>query len=264
MHDIHPGARPMTTRARRTALALIACGAALAWTAPAAAQASETYPAGTLAGIGGCTLSVTQPGLVNRNDVERAASAAYPATLRGYARPRVSALLEIRVLADGTVDTSSWFVKESDYPEFGEAARAVLPAMRFEPATVGGAAVPAWIRHRLTFQDPTRTPPDEGVYSVSEPLTEMPVLQNAAELAAEIHRDGPPAAALVQLRVDRNGAVTASSIAVLMATDSAIEEPVRAIARRMRFTPGKLMDQPAPGVVAIPVHFGCMAPGGAS
>ena len=257
MHHTHPGARPMTPHARRTALMLIACGAALAGTVPAAAQTSPPPP--ILDGTGSCALSVTRARLVS--DVEQAAMAAYPTALRGMVQPREVVPLTIRVLADGTVDTASFSVAPTVYPEFREAARAVLPTMRFEPARVGGAAVAAWIRHDLPFQDPASIQQD-GTYELT--LEGRPVLTNGEELAPETRRDGSPAVALVRMHVSGTGTVSPSSIEIEMTTDPAIEEPARQLAQRMRFTPKMFGGRPLGAMVAIPIHFGCLAPGGDS
>jgi TonB family protein len=264
MHDFHLRTPTTTPRAGRTALALLACGALVACAAPATtaerapALAPAPAPKIELVGPGGCALPVTSPVLANRDEVQRLAAAAYPASVRGRGRWSESVLLRIRVLADGTVEPGSASVDTARFEALGEAARTVAPGMRFQPATVGGAAVPAWRRQYVTFVDTTQAAPFEGTAQMT--YTEQPVLRNGAELAPEARRDGPPAVAFLRLRLDESGAVN-PSVFVEMATDTAVEEPAREIARRMRFTPAEINGFRARSAVAIPIYFGCMAPG---
>lgn len=260
MYDLHPGTPTTTTRACRTAFALLACGALVSCTAPAPAPAPAPAQQGdpVLAGPGGCAPPVAPPVLANRDEVERQSAAAYPASVRGRGRRSESVLLRMRVLADGTVEPGSVSVDTAAFPELGEAARTVAPGLRFEPATVGGAPVAAWVRQYLVFVDPTQGPSSGGTYQMT--YTEQPALRNGAELAAETRRDGPAAVAFLRLRLDESGAVN-PSVFVEMVTDPAVEAPARDIARRMRFSGAKINGFPTRSAVAVTIHFGCMAPG---
>jgi len=93
----------------------------------------------------------TQPELLNARNMTRITSRAYPAEVRGRRAP-ATVDVHMKILADGTVDSSSVSIATSPDPLFNAAAAKVAVQMRFKPATLGGQPVPVWVTVPITFR----------------------------------------------------------------------------------------------------------------
>lgn len=89
-----------------------------------------------------------EPRLINRETVVRAMQREYPPHLRD-AGVAGAAEVRFRVDEDGSVSHASVL---SAHPQFGVPALRVVQLMRFEPATVGGASVKAWVVLPMQWQ----------------------------------------------------------------------------------------------------------------
>ena len=90
------------------------------------------------------------PELLNRQEVAAIISRNYPPLLRD-AGVTGSVMLRFRILTDGTVDPASVEAFEATHQEFVDAARGVVPQMRFRPARVGGRVVRVWVLLPVQF-----------------------------------------------------------------------------------------------------------------
>jgi TonB family protein len=96
-------------------------------------------------------VTVIPPELLNRDEVQAEISRRYPSALRDYGIMG-SALVRLRVLADGTVDPYLIEVLSASHDSFGDAAAMTAETMRFRPAQVGGRNVAAWVTVPVTFR----------------------------------------------------------------------------------------------------------------
>jgi TonB family protein len=126
---------PRLTRSSAIRAALLAAALLLA-AAPARAQGADGPD--------------TQPELLNARNMTRITSRAYPAEVRGRRAP-ATVSVHMKILADGSVDSSSVSIVTSPDPLFNTAAAKVAVQMRFRPATLGGAPVPVWVTVPVTF-----------------------------------------------------------------------------------------------------------------
>lgn len=126
---------PRLTRSRSLRAALLAAALLLA-AAPARAQAADGPD--------------TQPEMLNARALTRIISRAYPAEVRGRRAP-ATVSVHLKILADGTVDSTSVSIAASPDPLFNAAAAKVALQMRFKPATLGGEPVPVWVTVPVTF-----------------------------------------------------------------------------------------------------------------
>jgi TonB family protein len=90
-----------------------------------------------------------EPELENRGAVASAIVREFRQTLRS-GRSGVASI-RMRIGADGGVDPATIRVVESTHPDFTGPAARVVRVMRFRPARVGGAAVPAWVTLPVSF-----------------------------------------------------------------------------------------------------------------
>jgi TonB family protein len=73
------------------------------------------------------------------------------------------AVLRLRVRADGTPDPATVrLVRAVGDAELDSAVLALVPRMRFHPATVEGIPVRAWVRQPIRFEIPEPPPPPRG------------------------------------------------------------------------------------------------------
>jgi TonB family protein len=242
---------------RRNAAALALGVAALTCPVSASAQLDQPWAYNMTDPTGSCEAVIRRAIAANGGHIMRQANALYPPSLRARRIATGSALLKLHVRADGSVDAASIAVEETTDEAFAEPARAIALEMRFEPARVGEVPVAAWIRNRIDFEDPEAVRGDEGTYEL--PMLEPPVVQDAREVKQETDRHrNAPGAALVQFRVERDGAVDSASVMVELATTPAIEEAAAALAPRLRFTPVMMGRQAIPVWITVPINFGCV------
>jgi TonB family protein len=128
---------------------------ALAACAPAQPAASSAPAPGTEAPAGRARpyeLSEvdTQPALLNREAVAAAIRANYPTLLRD-AGVIGTATVRFVVGADGVPERSTIRAETSTHPDFGVAGERVAAAMRFSPATLGGAPVRVVLTLPISF-----------------------------------------------------------------------------------------------------------------
>ncbi|HEU4562172.1 MAG TPA: energy transducer TonB [Longimicrobium sp.] len=116
--------------------AAVAAAALLLATTPARAQQADEPD--------------TQPELLNERNLARLASRAFPASMRGRRAP-ATVEVKMKILADGTVDSTSVSIHSSPEPEFNEPAARVAMQLRFKPATLAGEPVPVWVTYPITF-----------------------------------------------------------------------------------------------------------------
>jgi TonB family protein len=95
----------------------------------------------------------TQPVLLNRRELPRLTTAAYPAQLR-QRRLSGAAELRMKVLPDGTVDSTSISITAATERAFGPAAVEVVRQLRFRPATIEGIPVAVWVAFPVAFGRP--------------------------------------------------------------------------------------------------------------
>lgn len=209
---------------------------------------------------------VQPPRLVNGREMEQLGHEHYPAVMRDSTPRGYGVSLQLRVLADSTVDPASIRVEWARNPAFAQAAMEIAPRMRFSPATAGGRAIPVWIRTGINFSPEPPSSGGEGTYDMS---TDEPArLRNAGQVAREVAALYPPALrqagvsgdVLIRMRVDPNGRVEADRVSVDLTTDPAFEEAAIAVTRVMRFTPAKIDNFPVNGWVVIPIHFDASMP----
>ncbi|MDB4951510.1 MAG: TonB family C-terminal protein [Gemmatimonadetes bacterium] len=93
----------------------------------------------------------SQPVLANGDEVRQALLAAYPPALRYRGVPGM-AMVRFKVMPDGTVHPQSVDVLVSTSGAFADAARKVVPHMRFTPATSAGHPASAWVTLPLNWQ----------------------------------------------------------------------------------------------------------------
>jgi protein TonB len=120
---------------------------ALMAAAPVRAQESGVTPPVQRSATGVLEIA---PELVNGRAVERAIRRNYPPELRRQGI-RGTVMLRMRVLADGSVDSSTVTAEVVRPPEFAEAAIKVALMMRFRPASVGGTPVAAFVTLPVVF-----------------------------------------------------------------------------------------------------------------
>ena len=92
----------------------------------------------------------TQPVLLNRRDLPRLVNRAYPAELQMRKVPG-SVDVRMKILPDGTVDSTSVVVESATDTQFGPAAVRVVRQLRFRPATLGGEPVAVWVSFPVAF-----------------------------------------------------------------------------------------------------------------
>lgn len=92
----------------------------------------------------------TQPVLLNRRDLPRLVNRAYPAELQMRKVPG-SVDVRMKILPDGTVDSTSVTVESATDTQFGPAAVRVVRQLRFRPATLGGEPVAVWVSFPVAF-----------------------------------------------------------------------------------------------------------------
>ena len=92
----------------------------------------------------------TQPELLNARALPRIISREYPVSMRGR-RAAANVAVRMKILEDGTVDSSSISVEESPEPDFNAPAVRVAMQMRFRPATLAGEPVQVWVTMPVTF-----------------------------------------------------------------------------------------------------------------
>ncbi len=126
--------RPFPSNAVR---AVLLAAALLLTAAPARAQAGDEPE--------------TQPELLNARSLTRIVTRAYPAEVRGRRAPTTVGV-HMKILADGTVDSTSVSIAASPDPLFNAPAARVAVQMRFRPATVGGQPVPVWVTVPIIFR----------------------------------------------------------------------------------------------------------------
>jgi len=95
----------------------------------------------------------TQPVLLNRRDMPRLTTAAYPPELR-QRRLAGAAEVHMKVLPDGTVDSATITVISATETLFGPAAVEVARQLRFRPATIEGIPVAVWVDFPVAFGRP--------------------------------------------------------------------------------------------------------------
>ncbi|HEV7586856.1 MAG TPA: energy transducer TonB [Longimicrobium sp.] len=131
----------MTPRLRSAArIVLVAAALLAAGSATARAQAERLGPD-------------TQPVLLNRRELPRLTTRAYPAALR-QRRLAGAAALRMKVLPDGTVDSMTISITSTTEPAFGPAAVEVVRQLRFRPATIEGIPVAVWVDFPVAFGRP--------------------------------------------------------------------------------------------------------------
>ena len=86
--------------------------------------------------------------------VQRAPESAGPAYPESLRREGIEGEVTAEWIVDtvGTADTASFRLVESSHQLFSEAVRAVLPHMRFRPATLEGRHVRQFVRQQFRFQ----------------------------------------------------------------------------------------------------------------
>lgn len=108
---------------------------------------------------------VSQPELVNRNQVSRLLGRAadrHAAGLRLFPRGTYFTMVHFPVRTDGTpVVEEATLMQPSGNPGLDQEALDVVGEMRFRPATVGGIPVRVWVTVPVTFQVPTPPRADE-------------------------------------------------------------------------------------------------------
>jgi TonB family protein len=131
----------MISRFRSIAhIAFAAAALLVAGSTTARAQAERTGPD-------------TQPVLLNRRELPRLTTAAYPSELR-QRRLSGAAELRMKVSPDGTVDSTSISITAATEPAFGPAAVKVVRQLRFRPATIEGIPVAVWVDFPVAFGRP--------------------------------------------------------------------------------------------------------------
>jgi TonB family protein len=95
----------------------------------------------------------TQPVLLNRRELPRLTTAAYPHALR-QRRVAGAAEVHMKILPDGTVDSTTITVVSATEEPFGEAALQVARQLRFRPATIEGIPVAVWVDFPVAFGRP--------------------------------------------------------------------------------------------------------------
>jgi TonB family protein len=95
----------------------------------------------------------TQPVLLNRRELPRFTTGAYPDELRAR-RVAGAAHLRMKVLPDGTVDSTSISISSATDPAFGPAGVKVVRQLRFRPATIEGIPVAVWVDFPVAFGRP--------------------------------------------------------------------------------------------------------------
>ncbi|SOD03294.1 TonB family C-terminal domain-containing protein [bacterium JGI 053] len=131
----------MTPRlASITRIALAAAALLVAGSSTARAQAERDGPD-------------TQPVLLNRRDMPRLTTAAYPPALR-QRRLAGAAEVHMKVLPDGTVDSTTIRVISATEALFGPAAVQVARQLRFRPATIEKTPVAVWVDFPIAFGRP--------------------------------------------------------------------------------------------------------------
>lgn len=93
----------------------------------------------------------TPPELTNAAEVSGALAREYPPLLRD-AGMEGSAVLRMRVGANGRVQAGSVSVESATDDRFAVPARNVASKLRFRPAKIEGRAVPVWVTLPITFQ----------------------------------------------------------------------------------------------------------------
>lgn len=243
---------------RIPALVLIAAAAWLAAVPPATSQEVGFEP----------------PRLLNEREIAQQIGARYPPAQRDSA-VRGYVVLNFRVREDSTVDPVSVSVREASNPAFVAPATALVPAMRFAPARVGGRIMAAWITQTIPFeiQRPRpgverAVPPNEGTYELAA-VDELPMLRDRERAARRIAAAFPPAlrdsgvaagAVMVRFRIMENGTVDAASPRVEMTTEPRFDEAAISVIRQMRFQPAKLNGRPVKAWVVMPIQFQAPAP----
>lgn len=129
-------------------LALAACAPAQPAASPAPASGTEA-PAGRTRAYELNEVD-TQPALLNREEVVRAIRANYPTLLRD-AGVVGTATVRLVVGADGLPERSTIRAVNSTHPDFGLSGERVAAAMRFSPATLGGAPVRVYLTLPISF-----------------------------------------------------------------------------------------------------------------
>jgi len=105
---------------------------------------------------------VSGPELLNRTEVARALSRAYPPALRA-ARITGTVLVRFRVTPEGRVDLGTIRVIRPALRGLGSAALEVVSRMRFRPARQHGVPVSVWVSLPVTFEpqaEPGVGPPE--------------------------------------------------------------------------------------------------------
>jgi TonB family protein len=92
-----------------------------------------------------------EPALANGDEVKQALVDAYPPALRYRGVPGM-AMVRFKVMPDGSVHPETVDVLMSTSGAFADAARKVVPRMRFTPATSAGRPASAWVTLPLNWQ----------------------------------------------------------------------------------------------------------------
>ena len=95
----------------------------------------------------------TQPVLLNRRELPRLTTAAYPEVLRPR-RVAGGAEVHMKILPDGTVDSATISILSTTERPFGPAAVEVARQLRFRPATIEGIPVAVWVDFPIAFSRP--------------------------------------------------------------------------------------------------------------
>lgn len=251
--------------ARAAALGAAAVGAVLVACSPRIAGnlSGMTGPTNAQAPSASSTVKAPQPPVfVGPNEPLTAEQVERPAVLapgnRGPVYPRAlrdagvqgTVIARFIVAADGSVDTTTIKVLQSDHKEFEASVRSALAGMRFLAATVGNKTVPQIMQQPFQFnlnrtgETAARVPNAPTTTAMPRPVVstapgEPSLLPGfvGPTYPRELRDAGVEGAVLVQFVVDRDGKIDLPTIKVLKSDHPAFEAAVREALARARFTP---------------------------
>ncbi|HEU4883109.1 MAG TPA: energy transducer TonB [Longimicrobium sp.] len=219
------------------------------------------------------------PRPLNVSEISRLLMASYPPSLI-EAQDSGSVMARFRVLEDGSVDSTSITITESDNELFNAPTIRAFLRFRFRPARIHGQPVKVWIDQPLAWVPPAAegprsqaaqpgaaagaasAPPDVETYSLAE-VDELPRAANGPEFVRairaryprELQREGVTATVVARFRVLEDGRIDPESISITRTENERFNEPTLQVLRILRFQPARVSGQPVKVWVDQPVAW---------